>query len=261
MATNVQLGAVKTWYDEHGEGEPLVLLHGGLVDARFFDPNLPALAEHFHVYTPERRGHGHTPDVEGPITYQLMTDDTIAFLETVVGQPADLVGHSDGAFVAMLVAMQRPELVNRLVMISGGFSKSGEAAPDMEWDVDQIAEFLGPAYGEVSPDGADHFKVVATKVGKMAAVEPALQASELAEVTCRSLVMFADDDLVTPQHMVDMYDALPNAELAIVPGTSHFLTQEKPELVNKIVVDFLTTEPVATVAPIRRAPKPEASPG
>ena len=260
MATNVQLGAVKTWYDEHGEGEPLVLLHGGLVDARFFDPNLPALAEHFHVYTPERRGHGHTPDVEGPITYQLMTDDTIAFLETVVGQPADLVGHSDGAFVAMLVAMQRPELVNRLVMISGGFSKSGEAAPDMEWDVDQIAEFLGPAYGEVSPDGADHFKVVATKVGKMAAVEPALQASELAEVTCRSLVMFADDDLVTPQHMVDMYDALPNAELAIVPGTSHFLTQEKPELVNKIVVDFLTTEPVATVAPIRRAPKPEASP-
>ena len=260
MATNVQLGAVKTWYDEHGEGEPLVLLHGGLVDARFFDPNLPALAEHFHVYTPERRGHGHTPDVEGPITYQLMTDDTIAFLETVVGQPADLVGHSDGAFVAMLVAMQRPELVKRLVMISGGFNKRGEAAPDMEWDVEQIAEFLGSAYGEVSPDGADHFKVVATKVGKMAAVEPALQASELAEVTCRSLVMFADDDLVTPQHMVDMYDALPNAELAIVPGTSHFLTQEKPELVNKIVVDFLTKEPVPTVAPIRRAPKPEASP-
>ena len=73
-----------------------------------------------------------------------MADDTIAFLEAVVGEPADLVGHSDGAFVAMLVAMQRPELVKRLVMISGGFSKAGEAAPDMEWDVDEIAEFLGP---------------------------------------------------------------------------------------------------------------------
>jgi pimeloyl-ACP methyl ester carboxylesterase len=261
MATYVQLGTVKTWYDEHGQGQPLVLLHGGLVDARFFEPNLPALAEHFHVYTPERRGHGHTPDVEGPITYQLMADDTIAFLETVVGQPADLVGHSDGAAVAMLVAMQRPELVQRLVMISGGFNKSGDAAPDAEWNVDQIAEFLGPAYGEVSPDGIDHFKVVATKIGEMAAVEPILQASELAKVTCRGLVMFADDDLVTPQHMVDMYAALPNAELAIVPGTSHFLTQEKPDLVNKIVVDFLTKEPVSTVAPIRRAPKPEVSPG
>jgi pimeloyl-ACP methyl ester carboxylesterase len=261
MATYVQLGAVKTWYDEYGQGNPLVLLHGGLVDARFFEANLPALAGHFRVYTPERRGHGHTPDVEGPITYQLMTDDTIAFLEAVVGQPADLVGHSDGAFVAMLVAIQRPELVKRLVMISGGFNKSGEAVPDAEWNVEQIAEFLGPAYGEVSPDGIDHFKMVATKVGEMAAVEPNLQASELAKVTQRSLVMFSDDDLVTLTHAVEMYDVLPNAELAIVPGTSHFLTQEKPELVNKLVVDFLTKEPVATVAPIRRAPKPEVSPG
>jgi pimeloyl-ACP methyl ester carboxylesterase len=261
MARYVQLGAVKTWYEEYGQGEPLVLLHGGLADARFFQPNLPALTEHFHVYTPERRGHGHTPDVEGPITYQLMTDDTIAFLDTVVGQPADLVGHSDGAFIAMLVAMQRPELVKRLVMISGGFNKSGEAAPEVEWNVDQLAEFVGPAYGEVSPDGIDHFKVVATKIGEMAAVEPNLQASELAKVTCRSLVMFSDDDLVTLTHAVEMYDALADAELAIVPGTSHFLNQEKPELVNQLLVDFLTKEPVATVAPIRRAPKPEVSPG
>ena len=254
MATYVQLGAVKTWYDEHGQGEPLVLLHGGLVDARFFEPNLPALAEHFHVYTPERRGHGHTPDVEGPITYQLMTDDTIAFLETVVGQPADLVGHSDGAFVAMLVAIQRPELVKRLVMISGGFNKSGEAMPDMEWDVDQIFAFLGPAYGEVSPDGIEHFKVVATKIGEMAAKEPNLQTSDLANVPQRTLVMFSDDDLVTMAHVVDTYDALPNAELAVVPGTSHFLTQEKPALVNALVLDFLTNEPVPTIAPVRRAP-------
>lgn len=254
MGTYVELGDVKTWYDEHGEGEPLVLMHGGLVDARWFEPNIEPLAERFHVYTPERRGHGHTPDVEGPITYQLMADDTIAFLETVVGEPADLVGHSDGAFVAMLVAMQRPELVKRLVMISGGFNKSGEAMPDMEWNVDEIFEFLGPSYGEVSPDGIDHFRVVATKVGEMAASEPNLQASELANVPQRSLVMFSDDDLVTMTHVVEMYDALPNAELAVVPGTSHFLTQEKPALVNAIVLDFLTNDPVPTVAPIRRAP-------
>jgi pimeloyl-ACP methyl ester carboxylesterase len=254
MGRYVQLGPVNTWYDEHGEGEPLVLMHGGLVDSRFFEPNLPALAERFHVYTPERRGHGHTPDVEGPITYQLMADDTIAFLEQVVGEPADLVGHSDGAFIAMLVAMQRPELVKRLVIISGGFNKSGEAMPDMEWNVEQITEFLGPAYGEVSPDGIEHFPVVATKIGEMAAVEPTLEAAELAKVTPRTLVVFSDDDLVTLTHAVETFEAIPNAELAIVPGTSHFLTQEKPELVNRIVLDFLTTEPVATIAPIRRAP-------
>jgi pimeloyl-ACP methyl ester carboxylesterase len=254
MAQYVQLGAVKTWYDEHGEGQPLVLMHGGLVDARFFAPNLPALSAQFHVYTPERRGHGHTPDVEGPITYQLMADDTVAFLEQVVEEPADLVGHSDGAFVAMLVAMQRPDLVKRLVLISGGYSKSGEAMPDMEWDVEQITAFLGPSYGEVSPDGEAHFPVVATKIGEMASKEPNLDVSELGRVTQRTLVMFSDDDLMTLPHAVSMYDALPNAELAVVPGTSHFLTQEKPDLVNAIVLDFLTRDPVPTVAAIRRAP-------
>jgi pimeloyl-ACP methyl ester carboxylesterase len=254
MPEYVQLDAVKTWYDDQGKGDPLVLMHGGLVDARWFEPNIGPLAEHFHVYTPERRGHGHTPDVDGPITYQLMADDTIAFLETVVGEPADLVGHSDGAFTATLVAMQRPDLVKRLVLISGGFDKSGEAVPDMEWDVDQLTQFLSPAYGEVSPDGEDHFRVVATKIGEMAAVEPHLEASELAAITARTLVMFSDDDLMTLTHTVEMYDALPNAELAIVPGTSHFLTQEKPDLVNHLILDFLTKDPVATIAAIRRAP-------
>jgi pimeloyl-ACP methyl ester carboxylesterase len=256
MATYVQLGEVKTWYDERGTGEPLVLMHGGLVDARFFAPNIDALAERFHVYTPERRGHGHTPDVDGPINYQVMADDTIAFVDSVLGEPVDLVGHSDGAVTAMLVAMQRPELVKRLVLISGGFNKSGEAMPEMEWNVDQVFEFLGPSYGEVSPDGVDHFKVVATKIGEMMAVEPNLQASDLAKVTQRTLVMFSDDDLMTLSHAVEMYDALPNAELAVVPGTSHFLTQEKPALVNALVLDFLTNDPVPTIAPIRRASTP-----
>jgi pimeloyl-ACP methyl ester carboxylesterase len=254
MAEYVHLGDVRTWYDERGEGEPLVLMHGGLVDARFFDQNVGPLAERFHVYLPERRGHGHTPDVEGPITYDLMAKDTIAFLEAVVGGPADLVGHSDGAFVAMLVAIRRPELVRRLVLISGGFHRDGMMPGADEFDVDAVVEFLGASYGEVSPDGEEHFPVVARKIADMASKEPDLPQSELAKVRSRTLVMFSDDDLVTMEHVVATYEGIPGAELAVVPGTSHFLTQEKPALVNAIVVDFLESEPVQTVAPIRRAP-------
>lgn len=153
----------------------------------------------------------------------------------------------------MLVAMQRPELVNRLVMISGGFDKAGEALPGMEFDVDQVVQLLGAAYGEVSPDGEAHFPVVAAKIAEMARTEPDLDVSELARVTQRALVMFADDDLMTLSHAVQMFDGLPNAELAIVPGTSHFLTQEKPELVNALVLDFLINKPVPTIAAIRLA--------
>jgi pimeloyl-ACP methyl ester carboxylesterase len=111
MSPHVELGDVRTWYDEHGRGEPLVLVHPGGADARAWAPNLDALAAHFHVLTPERRGHGRTPDVKGPITYELMAADTVAFLERVVGGPAHLVGCSARATVALIAALRRPEMV------------------------------------------------------------------------------------------------------------------------------------------------------
>jgi pimeloyl-ACP methyl ester carboxylesterase len=253
MGNYVQLGEVRTWYDERGRGEPLLLAHGGVSDARFFDKNIDALTEHYHVYTPERRGHGHTGDVEGPITYELMTDDTIAFLDEVVRGSAHLVGHSDGAVVAMMVAMQRPDLARDLVLVSGGFHRDGLLPAAAELDVNAVVEFVGDAYGEVSPDGKEHFRVVVEKIAAMAADEPDLKESDLADVKARTLVMFSDDDLVSMQHVIDMYEALPDAELAVVPGTSHFLLQEKPDLCNRLILEFLANEPVATVAPMRRA--------
>jgi pimeloyl-ACP methyl ester carboxylesterase len=86
VAGYVEVDEVRTRYDDYGSGEPLaLLLHPGGADARAWAPNLDALAAHFHVFTPERRGHGRTPDVEGPITYELMANDTMAFLERIVG--------------------------------------------------------------------------------------------------------------------------------------------------------------------------------
>lgn len=181
-----------------------------------FASNIGPLAERFRVLTPELRGHGHTPDVEEPITYQLMTYDTIALLEQVVGEPADLVGH--GAFVAMQVGMQRPDLVKRLVLISGGFNKSGEAMPDMEWNSNR-SPIPGSGVRRGVPGRRGPFPVVAAKIGEMAAAEPNLDKAELTKVTARTLGMFADDDLMTLQHAVEMFQALPTAELAIVPGT------------------------------------------
>ena len=129
MSEYVEVGGIRTWYDEGGQGEPLVLLHpgGAGVDARAWGPNLPALAEQFRVFTPERRAHGRTPDVDGPITFELMADDTVAFLDAIVGEPAHVVGCSDGAIVALLVALRRPDLIRRLVFIAGVFHRDGWA--------------------------------------------------------------------------------------------------------------------------------------
>lgn len=252
MAGYVQLGDVNTWYDEHGEGEPLVLLHPGGADARAFAPNLDALAARFHVFTPDRRGHGRTPDVDGPITYELMAADTNAFLEAVAGGPAHLLACSDGVPVALLAALRRPDLARHLVLVSGVFHRDGWLPETAEVD-DAATEFLAAGYGEVSPDGREHFPIVAAKLARMHAEEPTLATTDLTSIVSRTLVMAGDDDEVAPEHTIALYQHLPNAELAIVPGTSHGVLVEKPWLCNTIIVEFLTTDPVPTFAPIRRA--------
>jgi len=252
MADYVWLGDVRTWYDERGEGAPLVLIHPGGADARAWAPNLDALAARFHAFTPERRGHGRTPDVEGPITYALMAQDTIAFLERVVGGPAHLVGMSAGASVALLAALRRPELVRRIVLISGVFHRDGWNPEAIDPDA-APPEVLERGYAQLSPDGPEHYPIVAAKLTRMNWEEPTLAISDLNGVMSRTLVMLGDDDEVTLEHGIELYRGLPDAELAVVPGTSHGLLHEKPALCNAILVDFLTVDPVPTIAPVRRA--------
>jgi pimeloyl-ACP methyl ester carboxylesterase len=111
VEATVDLGGVRTWYAVDGAGEPLVYLHGGFSDSDELDPVRPQYAARFRVYSPDRRGHGRTPDVEGPLDFERTAADTVAFLEQVVGGPADLVGFSDGATTALHVALRRPDLV------------------------------------------------------------------------------------------------------------------------------------------------------
>jgi pimeloyl-ACP methyl ester carboxylesterase len=253
MADHFEFNGVRTWYEESGKGEPLVLLHGGFSDARDFAGNLGTLTGRFTVFTPERRGHGHTPDVAGPITLDLMADDLVGFIDKTVGGPAHVVGYSIGATVALLTALRRPDLVRRLALISGGFHHSG-------WIITPAAggempEQIVAAYAEVSPDGRDHFPVVAAKIIDAATESPlAVPEAALGTIKARTLVMGGDDDLVHLEHTVALYRGIPDSELAIVPGTSHTLLLEKPELCTRLVSDFLTEDPVTTYIPIRRTP-------
>jgi pimeloyl-ACP methyl ester carboxylesterase len=247
-----ELATVRMWYDERGQGDPCVLLHpgGAGVDSRALTPTLEALGQIFHAYIPEQRGHGHTPDVEGPITYELMAQDTIGFIENVVGRPVYLFGCSDGAVVALTVALRRPDLVRQLVFVAGVFDRNGWADGILD---EEPPDFLKQSYGEVSPDGIGHYDVIVGKLAAMHAREPAIPPDDLRRIACRTLVMVADDDQVRLEHAIEMYRGLPDAELAVVPGTSHGLLVEKPDLCNLLITEFLTKEPVQTFAPIRRA--------
>lgn len=239
------------WFDRRGSGEPLVLLHpgGAGVDSRALTPQVEHLSAVFEVFTPEQRGHGRTPDVDGPYSYRGMAEDTIAFVTDVIGRPVHLAGCSDGAVVALAVALLRPDLVRRLVFAAGVFHRDGWEDGVLDGEP---PEFLRDSYAQLSPDGPDHYDVVVAKLAAMHAAEPAYTSADLARVTARTLVLVGDDDEVRLEHAVAAYRGLPDAELAVVPGTSHGLLVEKPELCDRIIADFLRLDPIETLAPIRR---------
>ncbi|MFJ5773942.1 alpha/beta fold hydrolase [Streptomyces sp. NPDC093094] len=260
MGDYVELPGVRTWYETEGDPghEPLLLLHGGFCTNETWAAQRADLAAEYHVFLPERRGHGRTPDVPGPLTYLDMAADTADFVETMVGGPAHLVGWSDGGIVALLVALRRPDVVRKVVAIGANWRPTPEcvAAPwlldHMTADGPEMAPFR-EMYAAVSPDGAGHWPVVAGKLLEEYGRAPDLSTEELARIEAPTLVLVGDDDMVTLEHTIALYRALPRGELAVVPGASHMAPMEKPAVVNRAVLDFLGAGPAETMFPVRRA--------
>jgi pimeloyl-ACP methyl ester carboxylesterase len=170
-----------------------------------------------------------------------MADDTIAYLEAVLPDGAHLVGWSDGAVVALLVALRRPALVRRMVLIGQYYNFAGRV-PDSPIDAwlhsPDVIEFLRQEYDATSPDGPDHFSVVFEKTMHMLDTEPQLDLATLSAVTAPTLVLQGDRDEVTVEHSLAVVAALGDARLGVLPGT-HLLPVESPDVVNPLLIAFL----------------------
>ena len=254
----VSLGGVRTYYEVRGDPsvESLVLLHGGLATASTWNAEAEPLSEHYRVFVPERRGHGHTQDVDGPITFANMAADTVSFLRDVVGGPAHLVGWSDGGMVGLTVALTEPELVRSLVAIGTTFHHDGGYVPASEWEMEPDGPemaWLRGLYADASPDGPDHWPVVFAKIMRLWAEEPTFTVEDIARIRAPVLVMVGDDDMVRLDHTAAFYEALPHGQLAVVPAASHALPLEKPAEVTRLILEFLRDGEPSTFMPARRA--------
>ena len=236
MGEYVELPGVRTWYEVEGQGEPVVLLHGGFSTNETLGAAASGFRRRSPSLPPERRAHGHTPDVEGPLSYHDMAEDTIDFLTSVVGGPAHLVGWSDGGIVALLVAIARPDLVRKIVVTGTNFKPApeigqAEVLDELTADAPDLRMFRA-MYEAASPDGPAHWPAVVGKMAEMFRTEPDIPIEDLGSIGAPTLVLVGDDDLIPLEHTIELYRAIPNSELAVVPGTSHAHFMEKPSLVN-----------------------------
>jgi pimeloyl-ACP methyl ester carboxylesterase len=239
----IDVNGLRTYYEVHGDGEPLLLMHGGFCTVETFARQTPDFAAKYQVIVPERRGHGRTPDVDGPITYEAMAQDTIGLMQALDIPSAHIVGYSDGGNTALIIALRRPDLVRKMVCMGANFHYNG-MAPDavqiMEHATpDNFYPWLINKYKDVSPDGPDHLPVVFEKIIRMWREEPALSPQDLGEIQAPTLVLAGDRDWVAIGHTVQMYESIATAQLCIVPGATHGAPFEKAPLVNQIVLDFL----------------------
>ena len=225
-------GEIQMYVEIDGDGLDLVLLHGGGGTMDDLAGLRSALRPGHRLIVPEQRAHGRTPDV-GDLSYAQMAADTSALLDGLGVRAADLVGWSDGGIIALLIARDRPDLVRHVVAIGANVDSDG--APD------PMSEQSTAWFANATPADLDFAMSVDAKVKLLAmwGAGPGITVADLARVTPPVLLISGDRDLVTLEHTLAMYHALPDAQLAVIPAADHHVPQSRPEAVAGLIIPFL----------------------
>lgn len=261
----VEANGVSYYYEVHGRGEPLLLLHGGLGSMDMFGPVLPALAASRQVIAVDLHGHGRTALGDRPISIVDMGDDLAAVLTKLGYEQVDALGYSLGGGVAFRLAVQHPEKVRRLVLVSAAYARDGYY-PDILAQQAQVGAAAAEAmkatpmyqgYAAVAPKPED-FPRLLDQMGKLMAT-PYDWAEDVKKLRGPVMLVYGDSDMYRPEHIIEFYKLLggglrdagwmrenmsPN-RLAILPGRTHYDIFFAPELVST-VLPFLNGERNAT---------------
>lgn len=240
----VTVDGLEMYYETQGLGEsrPLLLLHGGLTTiATSFETVRPLLAQHRPTVAVEQQGHGHTADIDRPLTFEQMADDTAGVLRQLGIDRADVFGYSDGGNVALGLAIRHPELVGRLIVAGTNFNNDGLYPEIVDYfhhaKPEEMAP-LGEAYARVAPD-PDGWPDLVAKVMHQALAFTGWSPADLRGISALTLVIAGDDDIVRPEHAVELFRLIPNCRLAVLPETDHALLIDRAELLVPILTAFL----------------------
>jgi pimeloyl-ACP methyl ester carboxylesterase len=241
--TYASVNGLKLYYEVHGSGRPLVLLHGGLMTIELnFGSLLGPLAAGQQVIAVELQGHGHTEDEDRPLTIDALAADVTGLLDQLGVAEADLFGFSLGGLVAWAVALGAPDRVGRLIVASADARRppGRESAPLTEDRLPTAADFqaMREAYAAAAPDPA-HFEEFAAKTSAMVQQIPAWTDDELRSLRAPALLIFGDRDFSPLPDVLELFQVLPDAQLAVLPGTTHMGVTQDPGRLLGLITTFL----------------------
>ena len=251
------VNGLQMYYETHGSGDgtPLVLLHGALSATQTsFGPLIPVLSQGRRVIAVEQQAHGHTADIDRPLSVEQLADDTAALLTGLGVERADLLGYSLGAGIALHLGLHRPELVRKLVLATINYSADGMHPGLLEGVSQTTPEMLAGTpweaeYQQVAPN-KDDWPVLIRKNSEMAAAGfPEVEPDEIRGLQAPVLLIAGDSDIVTPEHTVEFFRLLgggvvgemgmPRSQLAVIPATPHSLLMTRVDVLSAIIPPFL----------------------
>lgn len=250
----ISVNGLEMYYEVHGEGRPLVLLHGALMTIETFGELLPSLARTRQVIAVEQQAHGRTADIDRPLSYEQMADDTAELLRQLGIEEADLYGYSMGGGIALQVAIRHPELVQRLVLAAAAYSNEGVYPEVLEGiEAMKAEDFVGSpwheAYVRVAPD-PDAWATLVERIRRLDVTFEGWSSEDIRAIAAPTLTIIGDSDIVRPEHAVEMFRLLgggvpgdlvdmPRARLAVLPGTTHVTILKRVDWVLSMVTEFL----------------------
>ena len=240
VSGTAHINDVELYYQIHGEGTPLILLHGGLGHSGHWKNQLPVLSEHYQVITVDSRGHGRSTMTEQQISFELMASDIVGLMDYLEIERAHILGWSDGGNIGLYLAIHYPERLMKVIASGANYSPSGVRS-----DVGENQKFLsyiGEAikdYQALSPDPAN-WDAFFGSIGQMWASEPDFTVEQLGSISVPVLLLDGErDEAIYAEHTIEMAGLIPTAKLIFISGTGHFGMWEKPAEINKAILDFL----------------------
>ena len=216
------VNGLKMYYEVHGQGNPLVLIHGGgSTIGTTFGRILPTLAKTHKVIAVEMQAHGHTADINRALSFQQDADDVAALLKYLQINKADIFGFSNGASTTLELAIRHPELVNKIIVASTMYKKEG--AQPWFWDMmkqatfEQMPQPYKDAYLKINPDTNALYTMYKRDVARMQSFQD-ISEEDIKAIKAPALIINGDNDVARPEHAVEMFRKMQHAKLAIFPG-------------------------------------------